>query len=111
MSALDRLYKLDNPIVKKSVNLEDKLYNGLKDLIQTEYDATISEIVNVILEDYCAKGKATFYGKPKGESVTYRSIMIRKENLENLTKINNETSISVTRLLNGAVKEFLQEHK
>lgn len=111
MSALGRLYSIEDILIKKSINLEDKLYNELKIIIDTEYDATISELLNVILEDYFAKGKITYYGKSKEETVTYRSIMIRKSNLENLQEANNKTSISITRILNGAVKEFLQERK
>lgn len=111
MSAIDRLYKIDNTLVKKSVNLEDKIYEELKNLIKNEYDASISEMINVILEDYFTKGKVVYYGKPKQETVTYRSVMLRSKNLENLNKLKDETSISTTRLLNGAIKEFIQEHK
>ena len=111
MSAVDRLYDINNPVMKKSINLEDKLYNELKNLIETKYDATISEILNVIIEDYIAKNKVSYYGKPKGETVTYRSIMIRKNNLENLQNLSDKKSISVTRLLNGAVKDFLETYK
>jgi len=36
--------------------------------------------------------------------------MIRKDNLSNLTQMYKKTGISVTRLLNGAVKEFLAKY-
>ena len=36
--------------------------------------------------------------------------MIRKKNVDVLTKINNKTGISTTRLINIAIKQFLDEY-
>ena len=36
--------------------------------------------------------------------------MIRKQNLNNLQKMYKKTGITVTRLLNCAIKEFLEEY-
>ncbi|MDD2620311.1 MAG: hypothetical protein PHC92_06555 [Syntrophomonadaceae bacterium] len=107
MSNASRLYKKDNKTIKKSINIEVELYNKLKKLMDNKYDATISELINVAIEDYIDKNSPTFYGKPKNEFVTYRSIMIRKNNINGITKMSDETSISVTRLINGAIKEFI----
>ena len=109
MSKSDKLYKITNKAIKKSVNIEDTLYNKLKKLMETTYDATVSDIVNVCIEDYMEKNKPLYYEKPKNETVTYRSIMIRKDNLKWLQDVHKKTGISVTRLLNGAVKEFLEK--
>lgn len=107
MSKIDRLYKATNICLKKSINIEDKLYMKLKELITKEYDATISDIINVCVEDYVEKNKPTYYEKPKKETVTYRSIMIRTENLNALKAMQRKTGISVTRLINTAIKEFI----
>ena len=74
------------------------------------FDSSFSEIVNVCIEDYIEKNNPSFYEKPELETVTYRSIMIRKENLNNLQKMYKRTGISVTRLLNCAIKEFLEKY-
>jgi len=110
MSAIGRLYKKDNYTIQKSVNLEDKLYTALKEIVDFEYDATISDIVNICVEDLLAKGKVEYYAKPEDEITIYRSIMLRRENVEGLTGINKKTGISVTRLINIAMKEFLEEY-
>lgn len=110
MGALGRLYPLNNKTIKKTINIEDKLYQRLLEFVKNNYDATFSDIINVCIEEYVEKNKPSFYEKPKHEKVTYRSIMIRKENLSNLKKMYQRTGISVTRLLNGAVKEFLEKH-
>lgn len=108
MGGIGRLYKKENIKINKTINIECELYERLKDLMENVYDTTISELINIAIEDYIERNNPTFYGKPKNEFVTYRSIMIRKNNLEKLKQINDQTSISVTRLINGAIKEFLE---
>ena len=110
MSAIDRLYSIDNKTINKTINIEDRLYNKIMKFTKENYDATFSEIINVCIEEYVERNRPSFYEKPKLETVTYRSMMIRKENLINLQKIHKKTGISVTRLLNGAVKEFLEHY-
>lgn len=110
MSTIDKLYSINNKTVKKTVNIEDKLYSRLMKFTKKNYDATFSQVINVCIEEYIERNKPSFYEKPKLETVTYRSIMIRKGNLEQLQKMYKKTGISVTRLLNGAVKEFLEQY-
>lgn len=110
MSAIDRLYSSTNKTIKKSINIDDSLYKKLMKFTKRNYDATFSEVINVCIEEYIYENKPYFYEKPENETVTYRSIMIRKENLSNLQKLHKKTGISVTRLLNCAVKEFLDKY-
>lgn len=110
MSAIDRLYSSTNKTIKKSINIDDNLYKKLMRYTKKNYDATFSEVINVCIEEYIYENKPYFYEKPENETVTYRSIMIRKENLNNLQKLHKKTGISVTRLLNCAVKEFLDKY-
>ncbi|MDO5556639.1 MAG: hypothetical protein Q4G05_00115 [Clostridia bacterium] len=108
MSAIDRLYDINNPTIKKSINIDDTLYEKVIKLTRNRFCATVGEIVNVCIEDYVVKNNPTYYEKPKRETVTYRSIMIREKNLRDLQKMNKKTGITVTRLLNAAIKEFLE---
>jgi metal-responsive CopG/Arc/MetJ family transcriptional regulator len=110
MSAISKLYSINNKTMKKTINIEDTLYDRLMKFVKKNYDATFSEVINVCIEEYIEKNKPSFYEKPQLETVTYRSIMIRKENLKDLQKMYKKTGISVTRLLNGAVKEFLEKY-
>lgn len=110
MSAIDRLYKKSNYTVQKSINLEDRLYTRLKEIVDKDYDATISDMINVCIEDLLSTGSVKYYAKPGDEITIYRSVMIRKENAEALNKITQETGISLTRLVNIAMKEFLDKY-
>ena len=51
------------------------------------------------------------YGKPKNESVTYKSIMLRKDNIDWFSKVSRKIGISITRLVNAAIKEFIDKVK
>ncbi len=107
MEIRDKLYKYNNPIIAKTINIDDSIYNKIKDLSEKVYDATISEIINVAIEEYIKRDRPNFYGKTEKETVTYRSIRLRKENVVKLNEYSRKTGISFTRLVNGALKEFL----
>ena len=111
MSAIDRLYDINNRTTKKSVNIDDSLYKKLIHFTQNKFDATVSDLINVAIEDYSAKGNPTFYGKPENESITYRSIMLREDNIDWLYKVSKKTGISITRLVNAAIKAFIEKVK
>ena len=49
MSAIDRLYSINNKTVKKSINIDDSLYKRLMRYTKKNYDATISDMINVCL--------------------------------------------------------------
>lgn len=107
MEIRDKLYKYNNPIIAKTINIDDSIYNKFKDLSEKVYDATISEIINIAIEEYIKRDKPNFYGKTEKETVTYRSIRLRKTNVVKLNEYSKRTGISFTRLVNGALKEFL----
>lgn len=111
MSAINRLYSVHNKTIKKTINIDNSLYTRLMKFTVKNFDATFSEMINICIEEYIAKNHPSFYEKPKNETVTYRSIMMRKENLIGLQNMHKKTGITVTRLLNGAVKEFLEKYE
>ena len=110
MSAIDRLYSINNKTVKKSINIDDSLYKKLMKFTKKNYDATISDMINVCIEDLLSTGSVKYYAKPEDEITIYRSVMIRKENAEALNKKTQETGISLTRLVNIAMKELLDKY-
>lgn len=110
MKAIERLYEKDNYTIQRSVNLEDTLYTRLKELVEKKYDASISDIINVSIEHYINRNEIKYVPKDKDEITIYRSVMIRKKNFDTLTEISNKTGIFVTRLINMAIKQFLDEY-
>lgn len=111
MSPIDKLYKKDNYTIQKSINIEDRLYTELKHFTNENYKATISDAVNICIEDLIiSKNDIKYYPKPYGEISIYRSFMLRRENIKELEKIKNQTGISITRLINIAIKNFLDKY-
>ena len=100
-------YTNNNPIITKTINIDDSIYNKFKDLSEKVYDATISEIMNIAIEEYIKRNKPNFYGKTENETVTYRTVRLRKLSVDKLDEYSKKTGISFTRLVNGALKEFL----
>lgn len=109
MNSKNKLYEKNNYTIQKCVNIEDTLYTQLKELINKKYDATISDLINVAIENFINNNNIKYYPKPKSEILIYRSIMLRKQNIEALQKINSETGIAVSRLINLSIKEFLDK--
>lgn len=106
MSIRDKLYKKDNKTISKSINIDDSLYEKIRIATEKIYDAKLSDIINVAIEEYIEKDNPNYYAKPKMETVTYRNLMLRKKNIKKLNEYHQKTGISFTRLVNGAIKEF-----
>lgn len=106
MSIRDKLYRKDNKTISKSINIDDSLYEKIRIATEKIYDAKLSDIINVAIEEYIERDNPNYYAKPKMETVTYRNLMLRKKNIKKLNEYHQKTGISFTRLVNGAIKEF-----
>ena len=106
MNIRDKLYKLENKTVPKSINIDDSLYEKIRNATENVYDAKLSDTINVALEEYIERDNPTYYAKPKLETVTYRNLMLRKNNIKKMNEYHQRTGISFTRLVNSAIKEF-----
>lgn len=108
MNIRDKLYKKDNKTIPKSINIDDSLYEKIRLSTENEYDAKLSDIINIALEEYIERNKPSYYAKPKSETVTYRNLMLRKSNIKKINEYHQKTGISFTRLVNGAIKDFFE---
>lgn len=110
MRAIDRLYKKEDTIVR-SVHIDNDLYLKVKDLSESVFDASVSKIINVCIENTLLKNsQIIYYKKPKNVESTYRSIMLRKSFYDKLIEIKDSTGISFSRLINGCIKDFLFDY-
>ena len=71
MNIRDKLYKRENKTIPKSINIDDGLYEKIRYATEEIYDAKLSDIINVALEEYIERNKPSYYAKPKKETVTY----------------------------------------
>lgn len=111
MRAIDRLYKKDKTIMR-SVHIDDDLYQRIQYLSKNVFDASVSKIINVCIENSLLKNTdIAYYKKPENTDSIYRSILIRKSFYDELIKMKNKTGISFSRLINGCIKDFLNEYQ
>ena len=111
MRAIDRLYKKDKNIVR-SMLIDQDLYQKVQNLSKNIFEPSTSRIINVCIENALLKKKdIPFYKKPDGVDTIYRSVVIRKTFLDELMKMRDKTGISLNRLINSCIKEFLEEYK
>lgn len=108
MNIRDKLYKKENKTVPKSINIDDSLYEKIREATEKTYDAKLSDIINIAIEEYIERNNPTYYPKPDRETVTYRNLMLRKNNIKKMNEYHKKTGISFTRLVNGAIKEFFE---
>ena len=87
MNSRNRLYKRDNKTIPKYINIDDSFYEKIRNATEKAYDAKLSDIINVVMEEYIERYNQTYYAKPKTEFVTYRNLMLRKSNIKNLMNL------------------------
>lgn len=111
MRAIDRLYKREDTVTR-SLHIDEDLYSQVQYLSETFFDASVSKIINVCVENTLSKNQPiTYYKKPKGTDSIYRSVLFRKSFFNELIKIKDSTGISFSRIVNGCIKEFLEDYK
>lgn len=65
MSNVHELYTKDNYTIQKSINIEVNLYEELIKILDKEYDATISELINFCIENLLKKEIFAYYKRPE----------------------------------------------
>ena len=66
-----------------------------------------SNIINVAIKEYIERNNPSFYGKIETETILYRNIVLRITNIKKSNEYSRKAGTSFTRLVNGAIKEFL----
>ena len=111
MRAIDRLYKREE-IITRSLHIDEDLYTQVQYLSETVFDASVSKIINVCVENTLLKDKPIkFYKKKIGTDAIYRSVLFRRSFFEKLLEIKDTTGISFSRIVNGCINEFLEDYK
>ena len=97
-------------LIKKSTEIEGTLYDELKEIASTKLEASVNKIIEACIEDFNIDKKIIIYQKPKNEISVARSIIIRESMYEKLDNMRKEYGISITKLINVAIKEGLDKY-
>lgn len=96
--------------VKKSTEIEGKLYDRLKEIADKELDASVNKIIDACIDDLKLEEKVVIYKKEKGEINVARSIIIRESMYKKLEEMREKYGISISKLINIAIRNALEKY-
>ena len=107
MSCLERLYKREE-LINRTLDIDEELYYKLEYLSKERYEASISKLVNVAVEELMETGNVQVY-KRKNNSYISRSFLLRKSVLDGLYESKKKYRIPIYLLVNIAIRNVLIE--
>ena len=107
MSCLERLYKREE-LINRTLYIDEELYYKLEYLSKERYEASISKLVNVAVEELMETGNVQVY-KRKNNSYISRSFLLRKSVLDGLYESKKKYRIPIYLLVNIAIRNVLIE--
>lgn len=107
MSYFNKLYKKEQ-LISRTLDIDEELYYELEYLSKNIYDASISKLVNVCIEELIDTEKIELYTR-KNNSYVSRSFLIRSSLLEGLYELKVKYRIPIYLLVNIAIRNSLLE--
>lgn len=107
MSIFNRFLKKEK-LCQKTVEIENSLFEKLEYLSDNVYEATISGLINECICFLLENETINVYPKIKDEIKIKRTILIRESNVEGLEMLKEKYGISVSKLINIAIKNAVE---
>lgn len=96
--------------VKKSAEIEGNLYDRLKEISEKELDASVNKIIDACVEDLKLEDKVVIHKKEKNDISVARSIIVRESVYKKLEDLREKYGISISKIINIAIKEGLEKY-
>ena len=96
--------------VKKSVEIEGKLYDRLKEIAANEIDASVNKIIDACINDLELDEKIVIYKREANDLDVGRSVMIRESMYKKLEDMREKYGVSVSKLVNIAIRDGLKKY-
>lgn len=96
--------------VRKSAEIEGKLYDRLKEIAEKELDASVNKIIDACVDDLKLEDKVIIYKKDKNEINVARSIILRESVYKKLEDLREKYGISISKIINIAIKMGLESY-
>lgn len=109
MSCLGRLYKKEK-LISRTLDIDEELYYKLEFLSNERYDASISKLVNISIEELLETEDIQIY-KRKNNSYISRSFLLRESLLNGLYELKSKYRIPIYLLVNIAIRNVLIEEE
>lgn len=105
MSCLGRLYRKEK-LISRTLDIDEELYYKLEFLSNERYDASISKLVNISIEELVKTENVQIY-KRKNNSYISRSFLLRESVLDGLYELKSKYRIPIYLLVNIAIRNVL----
>ena len=109
MSCLGRLYRKEK-LISRTLDIDEELYYKLEFLSKERYDASISKLVNISVEELIKTEDIQIY-KRKNNSYISRSFLLRESLLEGLYELKIRYRVPIYLLVNIAIRNVLIEEE
>ena len=104
-----RFYTKENWI-KKTAEIEGKLYDRLKEISENELDASVNKIIDACVDNLELKDTVVIHKKEKDEINVTRSIILRESMYKKLENLREKYGISISKIINVAIKNGIEEY-
>lgn len=109
MSYSNKLYRKEK-LISKTFYIDENLYMELEKLSKDVYDASISKLINIAIEELIESEKIEIY-ENRHKACVMRSILIRESLLKGINELKIKYGLSVSMLVNIAVKNEIKEEQ
>ena len=109
MGVFDRFYKKEK-LVRKTIEIDNNLYEKLKELFDNEISASVNQLINACIEELIKKENIKMYVKPKEEISVKHSLLIRESFVQELDNLKDKYDISIYKLVNMSIYNALEEY-
>lgn len=108
MGAFDRFWKRE-PLLKKTIEIEDKLYNKLNELSEQVYHTSTNQLINGCIEELIKNKNIKIYAREKEEITVQHSLLIRESLFNELEEMREKYNLSIYKLVNIAIKNAIED--
>ena len=109
MSCLEKL-NIKEELINRTLEIDEELYYKLEYLSKEKYEASISKIINLAVEELVKTERVKIY-KRKNNSYVVRSVLLRKSVFDGLYELKNKFRVPIYLLVNIAVRNVLIEEE
>ncbi len=94
---------------RRSYYIDSSLLGQLENISEI-YRVNVPELINDSIEELIKTGDVQVYMRPEGELSIKYTVLIRESNLNGLEIFNKRYGISISKLVNIAIRNILNNH-
>jgi len=110
MKYIDRYFSRREAKSRRNYEIEDLIYTELEGLTKI-YDASTGDLINAAIRFLIETEDIANYVKDPGEITVTHTIMVKQSNLIGLEELKAKYDISIYKLVNIAIRNFLRDSK